>query len=118
MTGDRHLVSHQDKVPHLTQPRDKGPVPTACTSISNDNVIAELDHLIGTMTSQQARNEFDVVIEYWEEAGLDKPSVVRCSKLNTLHYKELLFKIGKLHESDLERVLTAIRNYFLTVLKL
>jgi mRNA interferase MazF len=80
--------------------------------VSNDNVIAELDHLIATVTSQQSRNEFDVVIEYWEEAGLAKPSVVRCSKLNTLHYKELLFKIGKLHESDLERVLTTIRNYF------
>ncbi|WP_272913744.1 type II toxin-antitoxin system PemK/MazF family toxin [Halalkalibacter okhensis] len=51
-------------------------------------------------------------MEYWEEAGLDKPSIVRCSKLNTVHFKELLFKIGKLHEHDLERVLTTIRNYF------
>ncbi|MBM7572954.1 type II toxin-antitoxin system PemK/MazF family toxin [Aquibacillus albus] len=80
--------------------------------VSNDNVIAELDHLIATVTSQQSRNDFDVVIEYWEQAGLAKPSVVRCSKLNTLHYEELLFKIGKLHESDLESVLTTIRNYF------
>lgn len=80
--------------------------------VSNDNVAAELDHLIATVTSKQIRNEFDVVIEYWEEAGLDKPSVVMCSKLNTLHYQELLFKIGKLYESDLERVLTTIRNYF------
>lgn len=80
--------------------------------VSNDNVIAELDQLIATISSQQSRNEFDVVIEYWKEAGLDKPSVVRCSKLNTLHYKELLFKVGKLHECDLQRVLTTIRNYF------
>lgn len=80
--------------------------------VSNDNVIAEMDHIIATVTSKQTRNEFDVVLEYWEEAGLDKPSVVRCTKLNTLHYQELLFKIGKLHERDLERVLTTIRNYF------
>jgi len=80
--------------------------------VSNDHVIAELDHLIATVTSQYARNEFDVLIEYWKEAGLDKPSVVRCSKLNTLHYKELLFKIGNLHENDLERVLSTIRSYF------
>lgn len=80
--------------------------------VSNDNIIAELDHLISTVTSQQARNEFDVEIEYWKEAGLEKPSIVRCSKLNTLHYKELLFKIGKLQDTDLERVLNAIRNYF------
>ncbi len=74
--------------------------------------MVELDHLIATVTSQQVKNEFDVVIEYWEEAGLDKPSIVRCSKLNTVHFKELLFKIGKLHEHDLERVLITIRNYF------
>lgn len=37
--------------------------------VSNDNVIAELDHLIATVTSQQVRNEFDVIIEYWQEAG-------------------------------------------------
>ena len=80
--------------------------------VSNDNVVVELDHLIATVTSQDVRNEFDVVIENWEEAGLDKPSIVRCSKLNTVHFKELLFKIGKLHEHDLEKVLTTIRNYF------
>jgi hypothetical protein len=27
-----------------------------------------------------------------------------------IHYKELLFKIGQLHQGDLERVLNAIRN--------
>jgi mRNA interferase MazF len=38
--------------------------------VSNDNVVVELDHLIATVTSQHARNEFDVVIEYREVAGL------------------------------------------------
>lgn len=80
--------------------------------ISNDNIVVELDRLVATVTSQEARNEFDVVLENWEQAGLDKPSVVRCSKINTVHYKELLFKIGKLQEQDLERVLKTIRSYF------
>lgn len=40
--------------------------------VSSDHVVAEFDHLIATVTSQQARNEFDVVIEYWKGAGLDK----------------------------------------------
>ncbi|PEZ75373.1 hypothetical protein CN410_15015 [Bacillus anthracis] len=80
--------------------------------ISNDNIVVELDRLVATVTSQEARNEFDVVLESWEQAGLDKPSVVRCSKINTVHYKELLFKIGKLQEQDLERVLNTIRSYF------
>ncbi|MFJ8528376.1 type II toxin-antitoxin system PemK/MazF family toxin [Bacillus sp. NPDC094106] len=80
--------------------------------ISNDNIVVELDRLVATVTSQEPRNEFDVVLEEWEEAGLDKPSVVRCSKINTVHYKELLFKIGKLQEHDLEKVLKTIRSYF------
>lgn len=73
--------------------------------VSNENVVVQLQsqiHLIATVTSHQVRNEFDIEIEYWEEAGLDKPSIVRCSKLNTVHFKELLFKIGKLHEHDLK----------------
>jgi mRNA interferase MazF len=65
-----------------------------------------------SVTSQQARNKFNVVFEYWKEAALDKPSIVRCMKLNTLHDQEWLFKIGKLHESDLKRVLYTIGNYF------
>ncbi|UFU00254.1 type II toxin-antitoxin system PemK/MazF family toxin [Radiobacillus kanasensis] len=80
--------------------------------VSNDVVIVELDHLIATVTSKRARNQFDVVVEFWKEAGLEKPSIVRCSKLNTLHYRELLFKIGKLQESDLKKVLSTIREYF------
>lgn len=80
--------------------------------VSNDNVIVELDHMILTVTSQQVRNKFDIVIENWKESGLDKPSVVRCSKINTVHYKELLFKIGKLCDDDLEKVLSTIRSYF------
>lgn len=80
--------------------------------ISNDNIVVELDRLVATVTSQKARNEFDVVLEDWEKAGLNKPSVVRCSKINTVHYKELLFKIGKLQEQDLERVIKTIRSYF------
>lgn len=62
--------------------------------LSDDNLVAELDQLVATITSQKARNIYDVEIQYWEEARLDKPSVVRCSKLNTLHYKELIFNIG------------------------
>lgn len=80
--------------------------------VTNDQVVAELDHVIATVTSKSPRNNYDVVIKYWEKAGLAKPSVVRCTKLNTLHFEELLFKIGKLENSDLENVLSTIRNYF------
>ncbi|WP_244182591.1 type II toxin-antitoxin system PemK/MazF family toxin [Geobacillus thermocatenulatus] len=46
--------------------------------------IADIDVTIAKVTSQQPRNEFDVPIEHWQEAGLIKPSVVRCTKLKTL----------------------------------
>lgn len=80
--------------------------------LSDDNLIAEVDHLVGTITSQKARNRYDVEIRHWKEARLDKPSIVRCSKLNTLHYKELIFNIGRLHEEDLKLVLNTIKSYF------
>ncbi|WP_461201842.1 type II toxin-antitoxin system PemK/MazF family toxin [Anoxybacillus sp. TBDG-1] len=80
--------------------------------VSPDDVIVELYRVIANITSQQPRNKYDVVLEYWEEAGLDKPSVVRCSKINTIHYRELLFKIGNIHSHDLKRVMETIRGYF------
>ncbi|KIP22277.1 PemK-like protein [Anoxybacillus ayderensis] len=80
--------------------------------VSGHDVVVELDRVIANITSQQTRNKYDVVLEYWKEAGLDKPSVVRCSKINTIHYRELLFKIGNIHEHDLKRVMETIRNYF------
>ncbi|WP_255450432.1 type II toxin-antitoxin system PemK/MazF family toxin [Alteribacillus sp. YIM 98480] len=64
------------------------------------------------VTSQQPRNEFDVVIEYWKEAGLLKPSVARTSKIISIHGSELNRKLGTLHEHDLERVLHMCRNLF------
>lgn len=80
--------------------------------VSNDNVVAELDHTIVTITSQNERNQFDVTLKHWEEAGLDRPSIVRCSKLNTIHNQRLLFKVGKLHEDDFKQVIETIRSYF------
>ncbi|UOQ92736.1 type II toxin-antitoxin system PemK/MazF family toxin [Halobacillus shinanisalinarum] len=40
----------------------------------------DVDVIIAPVTSQKPRNQFDVVLEYWNEAGLLKPSVARTSK--------------------------------------
>lgn len=79
--------------------------------IIGNSAAVEIDRTVLTITSQQERNQYDVHIEYWEEAGLDKPSIVRCSKLNTVTYMDLIFKIGNLHEYDFENVKNAVRMY-------
>jgi mRNA interferase MazF len=76
--------------------------------------IADIDVTIAKITSHQPRNEFDVPIEYWQEAGLIKPSVVRCSKIITLNESELLYRVGKLQEPDLKRVLDTVVKYILS----
>jgi mRNA interferase MazF len=58
------------------------------------------------VTSQQPRNQFDVVLEHWKEAGLLKPSVARTSKItSSVHGSELKRCLGKLHNHDLEQIL-------------
>ena len=64
------------------------------------------------LTSQQARNSFDISIERWKEAGLEKPSVVRTSKPGTYHRQRLLKRLGALHESELANVLSVCQTIF------
>ncbi|WP_373894317.1 type II toxin-antitoxin system PemK/MazF family toxin [Virgibacillus sp. CBA3643] len=72
----------------------------------------DMDVIIAPVTSQQPRNQFDVVLEYWEEAGLLKPSVARTSKIVSVHGNELKRHIGELHNDDLERVLNMCKKLF------
>ncbi|WP_442962003.1 hypothetical protein [Pseudogracilibacillus sp. SO10305] len=53
-----------------------------------------------------------MVLEYWEEAGLLKPSVVRTSKITSIHGTELKRYLGELHSEDLENVLNMCRKLF------
>lgn len=72
----------------------------------------DIDVIIAPVTSQQPRNKFDVVLEYWSEAGLLKPSVARTSKIISVHGSELIRHLGALHNHDLERVLHMCRKLF------
>jgi len=80
--------------------------------VDQETMAVEVDHVVASITGQRPRNEFDVEIEHWEEAGLDKPSVVRCSKINTFHHNDLIHKIGSLHKDDLHKVLKTIQSFF------
>ncbi|MDC3414706.1 type II toxin-antitoxin system PemK/MazF family toxin [Aquibacillus sp. 3ASR75-11] len=80
--------------------------------IVGNDLALDVDVIIAPVTSQRARNQFDVVLEYWEEAGLLKPSVARTSKITSVHGSELKRHLGAIHKYDLERVLQVCRNLF------
>ena len=79
--------------------------------VSNDKAI-DIDMIIAPVTGQAARNEFDVPIIKWKEAGLEKPSVARASKIMMIHNSVLFKRIGELQSEDLENVLRKCRECF------
>ena len=79
--------------------------------IINNGLGVDLDMTSLRITSQKPRNDFDVEITYWQEAGLDKPSVVRCSKISTIEPGEPMLKIGKLQASDFSNVSCKVKEY-------
>lgn len=80
--------------------------------IVGNELALDVDVIIAPITSQQNRNQFDVVLEYWEEAGLLKPSVARTSKIISVHGSELKRHLGALHNHDLKRVLHTCKSLF------
>lgn len=80
--------------------------------IVGNELALDIDVIIAPVTSQQPRNQFDVVLEYWKEAGLLKPSVARTSKITSVHGSELKRHLGVLHSYDLERILKMCKNLF------
>src|SRR5690625_1102881 len=74
--------------------------------IVGNELALDIDVIIAPVTSQKPRSQFDIVLEYWEEAGLLKPSVVRTSKITSIHRSELKRHLGELHSYDLENVLS------------
>lgn len=48
-------------------------------------------------------NEDEMPIKYWREAGLDKETHIRLSKLLKLQKNDLVSKVGKLDDRDIMR---------------
>ena len=71
----------------------------------------ELDVTFAKLTTQEPRNEFDLVIEKWKDYGLNKPSIVRCSKIHTISKKKLIGKVAKLPEEEVEKIKEKIKQY-------
>jgi mRNA interferase MazF len=64
----------------------------------------EEDCLIARITSVPHTGLLDVPLTQWREAGLEKPSVVRLTRLVTAEKKLLKLKIGELSSVDLQSV--------------
>lgn len=72
-----------------------------------------LEVLSVKVTSHNVRNkdEYDIAIEHWQEAGLRKPSVARISKVMFLDNNKFEYKIGTLHEDDQTSIFAKYREY-------
>jgi len=64
----------------------------------------EEDCLIARITSVPHTGLLDVPLTQWREAGLEKPSVVRLTRLVTTEKMLLKLKIGELSSVDLQSV--------------
>ncbi len=92
--------------------KDKNEYKQRPVLIVGNELALDVDVIIAPITSKSPRSDFDVELEYWEEAGLYKPSVVRTSKIISIHGSELNRKLGILHPQDLQTVLRTCRRLF------
>ncbi len=62
------------------------------------------DCLVCRITSVPHRGFLDLQVNAWKEAGLDKPSTIRLSRLLTAEKPILKIRIGRLSNEDIGRV--------------
>lgn len=70
------------------------------------------DCLVCRITSVPHRGFLDLPLNDWQSAGLDRPSTIRLSRLVTVEKSILKVRIGKLSQSDLDRVRTLWNDKF------
>ena len=80
--------------------------------IINNGLGIDIDISVARVTTKKPRNEFDIPLDKWKEAGLERPSLVRCSKVNTITPGDELVKIGTLQPEDLLAVIDGVKLYF------
>lgn len=100
-------------------------VPRPIVITGNDSANDKIGMIINFVTRTDARDEFDVEIVHWRQAGLNEPSFVRTAKPTTILKSDLKQTpvnrdgvirpkgyIGKLHQDDLAKVLASCKNIF------
>jgi len=58
-----------------------------------------------TSHAERTGDNKDLVIKYWQHAGLSQPSVARCRQFIPLHHDKITKYLGKLHDENLLNVL-------------
>jgi mRNA-degrading endonuclease toxin of MazEF toxin-antitoxin module len=87
------------------------------TKTTNRPVIVLDENTLGVLsvkiTKHAPRKEdpYDVPILYWKEANLRLSSTARVSKVVLLSPDNFIFKIGELHQDDLERIESMYQKY-------
>ena len=71
--------------------------------VLDENTLGVLSVKI-TKHSPRKEDPYDTPIIYWQEANLRLASTARVSKVFLLSQDSFIFKIGDLHQDDLERV--------------
>ncbi|MEK4485655.1 hypothetical protein MHH81_08625 [Psychrobacillus sp. FSL H8-0484] len=61
--------------------------------------------------SSPPKKAYDIFLESWEEIGLLKPSVAHCFKLNQFKKDDLIFKVGVLNVTDIDKISKTIKKY-------
>ncbi len=69
------------------------------------------------ITKHKVREDdaFDTPILYWSDAGLRMSSTARVSKIQLLDEDNFIFKIGDLHEDDLNAILQQVFDFVKTI---
>ncbi len=70
------------------------------------------DCLVCRITSISHSGFLDLPVTNWQEAGLEKPSTIRLSRLVTVDKPLLRVRIGRLAREDLDRVRTLWNEKF------
>lgn len=105
--------------------KDGKNVPRPIVIVGNDHANDKIGVVINFITKSEPRDEFDVELKHWKEAGLRVKSVVRTAKPTTILKSELRFEptlrdgiiipkgyIGKLHDDDLIEVIRLCKLIF------
>jgi mRNA interferase MazF len=71
-----------------------------------------LDCLVCRITSVPHQGFLDLPVASWREAGLEKPSTVRLTRLVTIEKSLLRTRIGRLAPDDFDRVRTMWNEKF------
>ena len=70
------------------------------------------DCLVCRITSVPHRGFLDLPVTHWQDAGLEKPSTIRLSRLVTVEKSILRVRLGSLASDDLDRVRTLWNEQF------